>query len=105
MADDCALAILKGTTLRARSAMEIIHEYQLAPSSVYRRIGEFVKSGVLTTERIVVTEDGKKYSLYRSAVREIRAEYRAGELEVSISPNEDVVSKLSRMWSMMKAEK
>jgi DNA-binding Lrp family transcriptional regulator len=105
MADDCALAILKGTTTKACSAMEIIHQYRLAPSSVYRRISEFVDSGVLTIERIVVTEDGKKYSLYRSTIREIRAEYKGGELELSVSPNEDVVSKLTRMWSTMRVEK
>ena len=105
MADDCALAILKGTTYRACSAMEIIHQHQLAPSSVYRRISEFVDAGLLTVDRIVITKDGKKYSLYRSTVRDIRAEYRSGEFELSVSPNEDVVSKLTRLWNLMKVEK
>ena len=105
MADDCALAILKGTTHRACSAMEIIHQYRLAPSSVYRRISEFVDAGLLMVERIVITKDGKKYSLYRSTVRDIRAEYRSGDFELSVSPNEDVVSKLTRLWNLMRVEK
>jgi hypothetical protein len=105
MADDCTLAMLRGTTLRACSAMGIVHQYQLALSSVYRRIGEFVDSGVLTVERIVVTEDGKRYSRHRSTIRDIRAEYKGGELELSFSPNEDVVSKLTRMWSTMRVER
>ena len=85
--------------------MEIIHQYQLAPSSVYRRITEFVDAGLLAVERIVITKDGKKYSLYRSTVRDMHAEYKSGILELNISPNEDVVSKLTRLWSSMRVEK
>ncbi len=105
MADDCALAILKGTTEKACSAMEIIHQCALPPSSVYRRITEFVDAGLLTVERIVVTNDGKKFSLYRSTVRDMRAEYKAGEFELNVSFNEDVASKLTRLWSSMRVEK
>lgn len=105
MADDCALAILKGTREKAQSAMEIVHQCALPPSSVYRRIREFVDAGLLTVERIVITNDGKKFSLYRSTVREIRAEYNAGEFELNVSFNEDVVSKLTRLWSSMRVEK
>jgi hypothetical protein len=104
MVDDCSLAILKGTTERARSAMDIIHECALPPSSVYRRISDFVDAGLLAIERIIITKDGKKFSLYRSTVRDIRAEYRAGEFELNVSFNEDVVSRLSRLWSSMRVE-
>ncbi len=104
MADDAALAILRDTTFRSCSAMEIIHRHRLAPSSVYRRIGEFVSAGILTVERMVVTKDGKKYALYRSTVRDIRAEYKSGEFELAVSPNEDVVSRLTRLWKSMRVE-
>ncbi len=90
---------------KACSAMEIIHQCALPPSSVYRRISEFVDAGLLTIERIVISEDGKKFSLYRSAIRDISAEYKSGELEVNVSLNEDVVSKLTRLWTSMKVEK
>lgn len=105
MADDCALAILKGTTEKACSAMEIIHQCALPPSSVYRRISEFLEAGLLAVERIVITDDGKKFSLYRSTVRDMRAEYKSGEFELNVSFNEDVVSKLTRLWSSMRVEK
>jgi len=105
MADDCALAILRATTERACSAMEIIHQCALPPSSVYRRIGGFVDAHLLAVERIVVTNDGKKFSLYRSTVRDMRAEYKSGEVELTVSFNEDVVNKLTRLWSSMRVEK
>lgn len=105
MGDDCALAILGSTTDRACSAMEIIHQCRLPPSSVYRRISEFVDAGLLTVDRMVITKEGKKFSLYRSTVREIRAEYKSGQFELNVTPNEDVVSKLTRLWSSMRVEK
>lgn len=105
MADDCSLAILKSTTDKPASAMEIIRACSLPPSSVYRRISEFVDVGLLTVERMVITKDGKKFSLYRSTVRDVRAEYRLGEIDLSVSFNEDVVGKLARLWSSMKVEK
>jgi predicted transcriptional regulator len=105
MADECSLAILRGTTERACSAMEIIHQCALPPSSVYRRISAFVDAGLLAAERIVITKDGKKFSLYRSTVRDIRAEYKSGEFELAVSFNEDVVSKLTRLWTSMRVEK
>jgi hypothetical protein len=105
MGDDCALAILESTTNKACSAMEIIHERKLPPSSVYRRISEFVDAGLLTVDRMIVTKEGKKFSLYRSTIREMRAEYRSGNFELDVTPNEDVVSKLTRLWGSMRVEK
>ena len=105
MADDCALAILNGTTDKACSAMEIVHNCGLPPSSVYRRISEFVDVGLLAVDRIVITKEGKKFSLYRSTIREMRAEYKSGEFELNVTPNEDVVSKLTRLWGSMRLEK
>jgi len=104
MGDDCALAILRGTTNKASSAMEIVHDCGLPPSSVYRRISEFVDAGLLTIDRIVITKEVKKFSLYRSTVREIRAEYKSGGFELNVTPNEDVVSKLTRLWGSMRLQ-
>lgn len=105
MADECSLAILRATTEKACSAMEITHQFALPPSSVYRRISAFVDAGLLAVDKIVITNDGKKFSLYRSTVRDIRAEYKSGEFELAVSFNEDVVNKLTRLWTSMRVEK
>lgn len=85
--------------------MEIVRQCTLPPSSVYRRISEFLTCGLLVVDRIIVTEEGKKYSLYRSAVKEMRADFKAGEIELNISFNTDVVDKLSRIWTTMRLER
>ncbi len=66
MADDCSMAILKATAEKGCSAMELIREFAFPPATVYRRIDELLGSNLLAVESIIHTEDGKKFSLYRS---------------------------------------
>ena len=105
MADDCSITILKATTERAYSAMELVREFAFPSSTVYRRISELLTAKLLAVERIVVTEDGKKFSLYRSTVKEMHSEYSFGKVEVHLIPNEDIVNKLSRLWDSMRIQK
>lgn len=105
MADGCSIAILRATTDRACSATELVHELAVPASTVYRRINELVEGKLLAVERIVISEDGKKFTLYRSVVREMHANYGFGKVEVDLVLNEDVVSKLSRMWDSMRTRK
>ncbi len=102
MADECSVAILKGTSERARSAMDLVREFALPSATVYRRVDELSKIGLLAVDRIVITDDGKKYSLYRSAVKDILARYSAGKVEVTVTLNEDAAARLSRLWSSMR---
>lgn len=105
MADESSLAILTGTKEKARSPMELIHLSKLPPSSVYRRINEFVACGLLNVERVVITKDGKKYSLYKSPVKEIRVDYKAGDLELDVTFNLDSVEKLTTKWTLLRPTK
>lgn len=105
LGDDCSIAILRATTDRARSAMDLVREFTFPSSTVYRPISELMDARLLVVEKIVVTDDGKKFSLYRSAVKEIRAEYRLGKVEVTVLLNEDIASKLSRLWDSMRVRK
>lgn len=105
MADECSLTILKGTTIKARSATEIVHDFALPSSTVYRRIEDLSKAGLLAVDHIVLTNEGKKFSLYRSTVKDMRVEFKEGRLEVTVGLNEDVLSKLTRLWGSMREQR
>ena len=53
-------------------------------------------------EKIVVTPDGKKYELLRSAYKTVAVNFENGEMKVEVVINEDVAEKLRRMWISMK---
>ncbi len=59
-------------------------------------------AGLLGVERSVITEDGKKYDLFRSTVKGIEINYQPSDLIVRLIPNEDMISKFIRIWAYMK---
>jgi DNA-binding Lrp family transcriptional regulator len=98
ISDELSKRILVSSVSEGRTAQEISIEQALPLSSCYRRIRELVDQGLLVVERIVVTREGKRYTLYRSSFRtvEMAADFR--ELSVSAELNEDVAEKFRRKW-------
>lgn len=83
---------------RAESVNTISRTNNIPIATAYRRIAELEESGLLTIERGILTEDGKRYDLYRSAFRQVNVLIDNGHVEVGVIPNRDVVSKLESMW-------
>ena len=59
--------------------------------------------GLLTVEKTIITDDGKKFELYRSSFRSIKLQLNQGEIVLDVELNEDVATRLSRLWSSMRA--
>lgn len=98
MADEYSLKILMSLIDRADSVNNISRVNNIPIATAYRRISELHDSGLLVIERGVLTEDGKRYDLYRSAVRSMQISFGRGEIEIDVTPNRDPVSKLENMW-------
>ncbi len=98
ISDELSKRILVSSVSEAKTAQEISVEQALPLSSCYRRIRELVDQGLVVAERIVVTREGKRYSLYRSSFRtvEMAADFR--ELRVSAELNQDVAEKFRQKW-------
>ena len=61
-----------------------------------------VDAQVLLTDRIIVTDDGKRFELVRSAYRTIQVDLEAGVMKVNAMVNEDMAEKLRRLWISMR---
>ena len=85
ISDEYCRAILQVTELIPKSAMEINLETQIPISTVYRRIQTLCDTGLVETSGSI-SEDGKKYFLYRSTIKEISMKFN-GSLEVTIIHN------------------
>jgi phosphomannomutase len=93
VSDETSRRILNSTIREARPAEGIAHEIDVPVSTVYRRVHELAVAGVLFVERIVTTKEGKRYSLYRSAFRGIKATLDEGRLQVWVTLNDYSVGK------------
>jgi hypothetical protein len=102
LADDYARRILLATLANAKSALDLSREHEIPISSVYRRIHDLVEGGLLAIERSIITEDGKRFELYRSTVKAIQIRFEAGSVSVDLTPSEDMVSKFFRMWNTLR---
>ncbi len=77
--------ILEITQLVPKSAMEINSETHIPISTVYRRIQTLCDAGLVETTGSI-SEDGKKFFLYKSIFKEINVKFN-GSLEITVISN------------------
>lgn len=103
LADDYSRHIMLSTVERAKSVEELSHSLMIPISTAYRRVNEMKEVGLLTVEKTILTDEGKKSELYRSAFKGINLQLEKGEVIVDVVLNEDVATRLSRLWESMRA--
>ena len=86
----------------AKSASDLAYETRTPLSSVYRRIHELNEAGLLAVERAMITEQGKRLELYRSAVNEVNLKFEMASDLLDLRPNEDIENKFYRLWSSIR---
>jgi predicted transcriptional regulator len=97
MSDDVSRKILSSTIAKGKAVEEISAESNIPASTTYRRVQELSELGLMVVERIVISQSGKRYSIFRSAFRGVLAELASGELHVEVTLNEDVADRFYRM--------
>jgi len=97
MSNDVSRKILCSTMSKGKPVEEISEESNIPPSTTYRRVQELSEMGLMVVERIVISENGKRYSIFRSAFKGVMAEMHSGQLHVEVTLNEDVADRFYRM--------
>ena len=105
LADEYSRKILLSAIPKAKSVEDMSRENDIPLSTCYRRVHELLDSQILVVERIIVTPEGKKYELLRSAYRAVNVSFDGGVMKVDAIINEDVAEKLRRLWLTMKEVK
>lgn len=105
LADEYSRKIILSAIPKAKSVEDMSRENDIPLSTCYRRVHELLDSQILVVERIIVTPEGKKYELLRSAYRAVNVTFDGGVMKVDALINEDVAEKLRRLWLTMKETK
>ena len=98
LGDEVSRKILLSSIARGKAVEEISADQHLPLSTCYRRIRQFVDGGLMILEKIVITQTGKKYAVYRTSFSEATIRLSAGEVAVETRPNADVRDKLFSRW-------
>lgn len=86
MADKYCRAILENTMEKPKSAMEISGETKIPISTVYRRLQTLHDNKLLGISGSI-SDDGKKYFLYKSKVKAISTDFNGSYVEIEVVPN------------------
>ncbi len=86
ISDKYCRAILETTMDKPKSAMEISAEKKIPISTVYRRLQTLHDNKLLGISGSI-SDDGKKYFLYRSKIKAISSSFKGGFVEIEIVPN------------------
>ena len=86
ISDKYCRSIIENTMEKPKSAMEISSETKIPISTVYRRLQTLHDNKLLGVSGSI-SDDGKKYFLYKSKVKAISTSYIGNNIEVEIVPN------------------
>lgn len=74
-------------------------------TSAYRKVKALKEFGLLKVDRVVLTEDGKKYELLRSTIRSASVQFNKGMLDVDVTANIEADEKLVKRFFALKEVK
>jgi DNA-binding Lrp family transcriptional regulator len=102
LADEYSRKIILETIGQPKSISELSEKGGIPLSTAYRRVTELKDAGILVVEKIILTSEGKKFELYRSAFRSVEIKLDQGELTTDAVLNEDIAARFSRIWSSLR---
>lgn len=104
LSDDYARRILSTCIKQAKPVRLIEQETGLPQATVYRHVSRLLEEGLLAVERSALTDDGKRYDLYRSRLRSARIELDSGGYRIVWEPVEETEERLARVWRSLRGE-
>lgn len=98
LGNESSRRILDSAITCGKTVEQISAEQRLPLSTCYRRVREFMDEGLMILEKMVVTQTGKRYAVYRTSFSRATISFNGGEVSVGIFPNLDIIEKLRRRW-------
>ncbi len=104
LGDEQSARVLAATAYQPRSVMELIRDAGLPSSTAYRRVHDLEGERLLVVAKTVLNPDGKTYQMYEATFREVTVSFRAGEIQITATPNLDAVQKAFRLFHSFREE-
>jgi len=92
LADKYCRGIIETTMEKPKSAIDIAADTKIPISTVYRRLQSLHDSKLVAISGMI-SDDGKKFFLYKSKIRSLSASYTGNYVEVEVVPNIPSVAK------------
>jgi predicted transcriptional regulator len=87
--------ILDSAMHQSKSVNQIMRESNLSHSTAYRKIRWLVEERLLIVDKIEITEDGKKSSLFRTILKSFNVKYEHNNVVIEAEQNFDTLRKIT----------
>ena len=98
LADIEMMKILDSAMNQSKSVKDILKDTNITHSTGFRKIKWLLKEGLIILDKIIITPDGKKFSLYHSTLKSISVKYEDTNLVVEAEPNSDIARKCAEKF-------
>ena len=87
LADAQSRAIVFSIIKEGKTAAELAEKHKIPLSSVYKKISELEELSLIKVEKWILSDNGKKFKIYRSRISKADVSIRKPEPAISLSPN------------------
>lgn len=87
LADAQSRAILFSVIKEGKTAAEMSEEHRIPLSSVYKKISDLEELSLIKVEKWILSDNGKKFKLYKSRISKADVSIKKPEPVISLSPN------------------
>ena len=91
LTDDEMIRIFNSTKNEAKSVATIMKINDISHSTAYRKIKWMLENELLVVVKMNFTDDGKKYSLFKSTIRSVNVKYQKNQVTVESNKNVDPI--------------
>ena len=98
LADKEMKQILDATTYTIKSVNDIVIETGIPRTTAYRKINWMLEQGLLGVMKIIITNDGKKMSLFQSTLKSIKIYYEYTQIIIEAEKNSDVMRRVTEKF-------
>jgi len=97
LADTDLQKILDAAIYQSKSGNQIIKETNISRTSVYRKI-KWLEEKLLIVDKIGITDEGKKSSLFRTVLKSFNVKYEYNNVVIEAEQNVDTLKKITEKF-------
>ena len=98
LADEEIIKILDYAMYRSKSVNDVIKECDIPHTTAYRKIKWLLEEGLIVIDKVEITQDGKKLSLFRSVLKALNIKYEYNSVIIEAEQNLSIVEKITERF-------
>lgn len=104
LGDRSSSQILLALDSSPKAVHDLVRALDLPQSTIYHKLHELQRVGVVVVQSVSITGDGKRVELFRSLLESVSVEMVGGRLNVKVRYRNIAAERLGNMWEAVRHE-